>query len=239
MHLRTISFLVGISLSATAFAAAGNYPSVSCSSSTDFSKYSCNQCFNGGSIQTGGKIDNLYDLWTNQGTGSELIYQSKQNWPSLQTASSGTVFVATPSSPADYWKYGDDVLWVNSALQKGDKEFSLDSGKTVRLFDSNFGANYTLTQTDKTAGDTIAMLLFPLHYSPLDSEGNEGTGQTYTECVAFKLAASPVKTVTPVPPAPKPQQVTTTKTGPETNTLIILTLIVAAVLVAVRKKKVN
>lgn len=219
------------------FGAAGDYKETPCSA--ELTSQSCDACFMGEKIAPGGQITGFFDSWTNKNQSEQIIYKDEQALPEMIAMSSGTIFTANPLDPESFWKFGSAVIWTDSATGTGKQEFMLDAGKTVRFIEADLGASYTLTSTDKAGGEIVGILKFPLNYHNVDTDGNEGMKETHTECVAY-TADITTATVTPVEtiqPTPEPKQMTTVKTWPESIILVILTLLIAAGLVAVRKRK--
>jgi len=222
------------------FAAAGEYKETACTAEY-FTSQSCDLCFTGDKVAPGWQITGLFDSWTNKNQNEQIIYKDEQTMPEMVALSSGTVFTANPLDPESFWKFGSAVIWTDSATGTGKQEFMLDAGKTVRFIEGDLGASYTLTSTDKAGGEVVGVLKFPLNYHNVDADGNEGIKESHTECVAYTAdvataVVTPVETVQPTP-TPEPKKMTTVKTWPESTILVILTLLIAAGLVAIRKRK--
>ncbi len=220
------------------FAAAGDYKETACTSEY-FTSQSCDLCFTGDKITPGGQITGFFDSWTNKNQNEQIIYKDEQTMPEMVALSSGTVFTANPLDPESFWKFGSAVIWTDSATGTGKQEFMLDAGKTVRYIEADLGASYTLTSTDKAGGEVIGILKFPLNYHNVDTDGNEGKKETVTECVAYTadVAVAQVTPVETIQPTPEPKKMTTVKTGPESIVLVAIALLIAAGLVAVRRRK--
>lgn len=217
------------------FAAAGEYKETTCTA--ELTSQSCDVCFTGEKIAPGAQITGFFDSWTNKNQSEQIIYKDEQVLPEMVALSSGTVFTANPLDPESFWKFGSAVIWTDSATGTGKQEFMLDAGKTVRFIEADLGASYTLTSTDKAGGEVVGVLKFPLNYHNVDADGNEGAKETHMECVAYTADIATVTPVETVQPTPEPKQMTTVKTGPESAILVILTLLIAAGLVAVRRRK--
>ena len=175
MRKQLLSLLTVVAMSATlvASAAPGDYKEIPCTSQAFFSANSCNQCFEGGKVTVGQKITGLRDTWTN-GTKNELIaYKDEQVYPEVVSlGGAGTSWVANPSNPSLYWKYGTDVIWVSSLTGSGKQEYSLDTGKTITFMESDFGASYALDKTDSKGG-YVGLMKFPVVYHEVSAGGQE------------------------------------------------------------------
>ena len=75
--------------------------------------------------------------------------------PEMIPTSSGTVFLANPVDPSAYWKFGNQVIWTDSATGTGKQEFMLDAGKSIKFLEAELGASYTLSSTDKKTNEVI------------------------------------------------------------------------------------
>lgn len=224
-----------------AFASVGDYKETACSAEY-FTANSCTACFEGKALATGDQVNGLYDSWTNKNANEQLIYKDEQTMPEMVPLSDATTFVANPIDAAAFWKYGNQVIWTDSATGTGKQEFMLDAGKSIKFLEADLGASYTLSATDKKSGDVVGVLKFPLSYHSVDADGNEGKKETHIECVSYtaKVAAAaivPVEVVKPAPIAPEPKKLTTVKTGPESLILMTLALLIAAGVVVVRNRK--
>lgn len=221
-----------------AFAAVGDYKETACTAEY-FTANSCGACFEGTSLATGDQINGLYDSWTNKNANEQLIYKDEQTMPQMMPLSSGTIFITNPIDPTAYWKYGNQVIWTDSATGTGKQEFMLDAGKSVKFLEADLGASHTLTATDKKDGEVIGVLKFPLSYHNVDADGNEGKKETHIECVSYtaKVAAAKVVPTEVIKPAPQPKTMTKVKTGPESLILMTLALLIAAGVVIMRNRK--
>ena len=233
--LTSLFAIASISIVSIASAAPGDYKEISCASQAFFAANSCNQCFEGGKVTVGQKITGFQDTWTN-GTKNELIaYKDEQVYPDMVSlGGAGTSWVATPNTPSLYWKYGTDVVWVNSLTGSGKQEFSLEPGKTITFMDSDFGASYALDKNDTKAGGYVGLMKFPVVYHEVGAAGGkEGAKQTHLECVAFSTAAAPAVVVPPKPQPPK-----LPKTGPGEMALLGgLALLLGLGVVSYRRRK--
>ncbi|MDD5376675.1 MAG: hypothetical protein PHH16_01020 [Candidatus Gracilibacteria bacterium] len=231
--------LLGVALflvTTQAFAAVGDYKETACTAEY-FTANNCSACFEGTALANGDQINGLYDTWTDKNVNEQIIYKDEQVMPEMVPLSSGTVFIANPVDPAAYWKYGNQVIWTDSATGTGKQEFMLDAGKSVKFMEADLGASYTLTATDKGNGEAIGVIKFPLSYHNVDADGNEGKKETHIECVSYTAkatiaAVAPVEVVKPIP-----KKMTTVKTGPESLILMALALLIAAGFVVIRSRK--
>ena len=175
MRKTLLSLLAVATMSSTlvAFAAPGDYAEIPCTSQAFFAANSCNQCFEGGKVTVGQKITGLQDTWTN-GTKNELVaYKDEQIYPEMVVLGGGaTSWIATPNTPSLYWKYGTDVVWVNSLTGSGKQEYSLEAGKTITFMDSDFGASYSLDKADAKGG-YVGLMKFPVVYHEVSAAGGQ------------------------------------------------------------------
>lgn len=224
------------SLAATqAFALPSDYKEIECSSQSFFTANNCNQCFDGGKVVVGQKITGLYDTWTNKNSTEQIAYKDEQTYPEMvNLGGEGVSWKSSPSDPSLFWKYGSEVLWVDSLTGTGKQEYVLDPGKTVTFMEADLGANYSLEKSNKTAGEIIGLAKFPLAFRDVSSAGKEGDLQMHYECVAFAAEAAPA----PAPqPKPVPAQATVVKTGPESFLLLALAALLSLSFIAFRRKK--
>lgn len=186
----------------------------------------------------GGKISGLYDMWTNKNKTEQIAYKDEQTFPEIVPLSSGTTFTANPLDASAFWKYGSEAIWTDSTTGTGRQEFMLEAGKTVKFMEADLGAGYTLDTTDKSNGEVVALVKFPVAYHNVDEDGNEGKKETHIECVAY---SADVTVAPPAPqptePTPVPQKMTTVKTGPESILLFAVALLIAALIIMVRSRR--
>ncbi len=95
--------------------------------------------------------------------------------------------------------------------------------------ESDLVAGYKLEKTDKKNGEVVGMLRFPLVSHVIDASANEGAANTAYECATFTVAAATVTSPAPATPEkkPTPNEITSTKTGPETLLLIVAAFFIA------------
>ena len=210
----------------------GEYKTVACNTNPAFETNSCNECFVGGSVQIGGDLNGLFDNWTNNTTNMLVAYKDEQQLPTM--ASFGSTWTNEPSDLSKFWKNSSDVSWITMTGSSARPQSILNPGQKVKFLESELGARYTLTASEKKDGDIVGLLRYPIVSHMVDGlTGTEGAATTHYECVSYTLAApvvAPTPTPTPAPetPAPTPGEVTQTATGPA-ETLI---LIVAAFFIA-------
>ncbi len=191
---------------------------------------SCDQCFDGGSVKTGARLTGIFDNFAN-GTPNFLVtYKDEQKSPNM-VKFGNSVWTTAPADESKIFLYGSDVQWTTSGTG-GKMSFMLNPGQKVKYYDADLSAGYTLTSTDKKAGDLVGMLRFPVVSHSLDVKtAAEGAANTHYECVAYKLDAPAVVTPTPGNPTPAkpvpPKGVTQTQTGPETLLLIAAAFFIA------------
>ncbi len=244
MNTKSLLGMIVLLTTTQTFASVGDYKEIACTADY-FTAQSCTACFEWKALSVGDQINGLYDSWTNKNTNEQLIYKDEQNMPEMIPTSSGTVFLANPVDPSAYWKFGNQVIWTDSATGTGKQEFMLDAGKSIKFLEAELGASYTLSSTDKKTNEVIWVLKFPLSYHDVDADGNEGKKETHIECVSYTanvataVAPSPsVKPTTPTTPiAPEPKKLTTVKTGPESLILMTLAFFIAAGFIVFRGKK--
>lgn len=200
----------------------GEYASVACSSNALFGSNSCDQCFEGGSVKVGDSLTGLFDNWTNNTPNALTAYKEEQKMPNMVKVGN-TNWVSTPTDETKMWKYPVDVQWISTGTG-GKSQYILAAASKVKFMEADIGAKYVLEKTDKKNGDTVGILRFPVVSHVVDiTTGTEGAADTHYECVAYKLTAS----ATPVTPTPTPEQMTETKTGPETLVLIVAAFFIA------------
>lgn len=150
MNFKSLIGVVVFLATTQAFASVGDYKEVACSAEY-FTANSCGACFEGTALAKGDQINGLYDTWTNKNANEQLIYKDEQTMPEIVSLSPGTIFVANPVDPTAYWKFGNQVIWTDSATGTGKQEFMLDAGKSVKFLEADLGASYTMTTTDAKA----------------------------------------------------------------------------------------
>lgn len=230
----TLAAALVIASVSQAFALPGDYKEIQCSTQSFFAANNCNQCFEGGKVAVGQKITGLYDTWTNKNTTEQIAYKDEQVYPDMvNLGGSGVSWKITPSDPKLFWKYGTEVLWVDSLTGSGKQEFVLDPGKTVTYMEADLGANVSLEKSDKTAGEYVGLMRFPVAFHDVATDGKDGPLQMHYECVAFASEAAPAPT-----PAPTPTpQATEVKTGPESFLLLAFAALLSLSFFAFRRKQ--
>lgn len=204
----------------------GEYQTVACNTNPAFETNSCDQCFVGWSVQIGGDLNGLFDNWTNNTTSMLLAYKDEQKLPNMVPF--GSTWTNEPSDLSKFWKSSSDVSWITMTGSSDRPQSILNPGQKVRFVESELGARYVLTASDKKDGEIVWLLKYPIVSHIVDgATGTEGPAVTHYECVSYTLAA-PAITPTPEPVTPNPGEVTQTATGPA-ETLI---LIVAAFFIA-------
>ncbi len=233
------------------FAATGDYKQVECSLPA-FMNNGCatatnTQCFDGGIVTPGQKLVGLYDSWTNKNQTEQVIYQDEITYPKLvNLGGAGTSWLSNPTDEKSFWKTGTEIIFTpDSTTGTGAKRniFSLKPGKTVRVLESELGANYQLEKSTAKDGEYIGIIKFPVNYRDVsDQTGKTGLLVNHLECVAYKLAAvtggavAPV--VKPVPSTPVPVQATTVKTGAADTFLFFgLAMLLTLAFMFARKRK--
>ena len=145
-----------------------------------------------------------------------------------------TTWTQNPPDVTKFWKYPSDIVWVQAG-SGGKNQYILPAGQSVKFMEADLGAGFKLERTDKKNGEVAGLLRFPLVSHTIDSSANESAASTNYECATFSVASSPT-TVTPV--TPTPQEITTTKTGPETLLLIVAAFFIAFGLMFSLRRKV-
>lgn len=222
VSLRSLLLAGLLIVTPSAFAASGDYAEISCSTQSFFGTNSCNQCFDGGNIAAGQKLTGLYDTWTNKNQSEQVIYEDEQVKPTLvNLGGSGTTFVSNPADPEKFWKFGTEIIFTkeSSSTSTGTgtatgstskNVYSLKPSKTVRIYDSEFGAYYAMEKTSKKNGEFVALMKFPTNYRDVnDATGKPGLLQKHNECVAYKASVA----AAPAPAAVTPPPTTKVKTG--------------------------
>jgi len=216
------------------FADIGEYPEIKCDT-PEFSGNNCTQCFDGGKVAIGEKLTNLFDTWTNANPTEQIIYKDEQVMPELiNLGGNNTKWSSIPDDPMKFWKFANEIAWVNSAFgsvtsgtgtasgttttNAKKQEFLLESNKKIRFLESDLGAVHTLEATDKKDGDSIGLIKYTLNYNDISSDGNESALKNHVECVSYKLAGEQVK------PPVVPPTATKVKTGPEMFIIILAAL---------------
>lgn len=248
LSLLRASFAVTLSAVAvsSAFAAVNDYKEVACDA--DFFKTNgCNQCFDGGTVSSGQKLTGFYDMWVNKNKTEQIMYKGEQSLPEMVSLTTGSKWISNPVDPSAFWKFGQQIVWVDSLTGSGKQEYTLDGEKSVRVYEADLGAAYALEKTDAKPGAPVGLLRFPLNYHDVDQDGNEKPKALHVECVAYALSgtvAEPPKpvvkppVVTPKPtvkPQPKPE-LTKVKTGPEEFVLVFLTMLIVVGIMFMRRR---
>lgn len=212
----------------------GEYKEVACSSNTIFSQNSCDQCFIGSSVKVGERLSGLFDNWTNTTSDYLIAVKDEQKLPNM--VSFGSVWTPSSSDESKMWKSSPEITWVPGA--SGKEEFQLIPSQKVRFNETDLGAGYTLTSTEKKNGDIVGLMRFPVTYYTMDMSTvtRSTTPQTHYECVSYTLnkPAEPVKEK----PKPTPPEATKTETGPtETLVLIVAAFFIAfGLMISLRKR---
>ncbi len=245
MKLSLSLILSGLLLVPTTFAAPGDYKKIECSTAPYFSANQCNECFEGGKITLGQKITGLGDTWTNTSSGTDqLFYEDEQKTPELiNLAGTGTVWMANPTDPAKFWKFGNEIIFTPETGTGTVKRnvYTLKASKSVLILDSAFGAHYTLANTNKKDNEAIGLIKFPLNYRDInDTTGKAGELKVHNECVALKASVALAAAVTPptTPPKVTPPTATQVKTGAADTFLFLgLAMLLALAFMFARKRK--
>lgn len=135
-------------------ASAAAYPEVSCSTQKAFESNSCDQCFDGGVLKSGDTLGRLVDTWTNKSSNDQVAFKDEQQMPTIvNIGGSATIWSMNPKDPADFWKFGQNVIWTKAPAASGAtarEQFILAPGKSVNFIEADaLGATYTLVSTDK------------------------------------------------------------------------------------------
>lgn len=239
--MKASALLLAATLAFASFApafAANDYAEVECNTNPAFAANNCNQCFDGGKAAVGQKLTGLYDTWTNKNASEQIAYKDEQKYPEIvNLGGDGTSWKSTPTDETQFWKYGSEVLWVDSLTGTGKQEFVLDPGKSITFMEADLGANYSLAKTDAKGGDPVGLLKFPVVYHDINSSGKESAAQTHYECVLLAADVSAAPAPTPAPTPAPPPKATAVKTGPESFLLVGLAGLLSLSLLAFRRKK--
>lgn len=209
----------------------GNYKEVDCASKDYFTANSCNQCFEWWSKAVWEKITWLTDSWTNPNSTEQVIYKDEQKFPEMVSVGN-SVWISNPMEIEKFWKYSDEILFIDSATWSGKQEFLLEWWKTINFLEWDLGASYALQSSDVNEWEATGILKFYLSYHDTDESAKESEVKNHTECVAFTAWAKAI--AAPVPTTP--QEVTQVKTWPETIFVILAALLLAFGLIRYRKK---
>lgn len=203
--------------------ALGEFQSVNCASNPAFATNSCDQCFDGGSLKVGDTVSGLFDNWINNSTNIMIAYKEEQKYPNM-VRFGNTTWTQNPPDESKFWKYSSEIVWVQAG-SGGKNQYILPAGQSVKFIESDLGAGFKLERTDKKNGEVVGLLRFPLVSHTIDASANESAASTAYECATFSVASNTV--APPVENKPTPQEITTTKTGPETLLLIIAAFFIA------------
>lgn len=117
------------------------------------------------------------------------------------------------------------------------------SNQEVKFTQTDLGAGYTLTSTNKKNGDVVGLMKYPISFYTMDvnTATRSTTPQTHYECVTYTLdaPATPEKTTpTPTPEKKTPGTPTKVETGPaETLVLIVAAFFIAfGLMLSLRKR---
>lgn len=214
----------------------GEYKEVSCASDAIFGQHTCDQCFIGKAVKTGERLTGLFDNWTNTTSNILIAVKDEQKVPTMVAVDS--VWTPTSADESKMWVSSPEIAWVPGT--SGKDEFTLMSGQEVKFMQTDLGAGYTLTSSNKKKGDVIGLLKFPVTYYTMDvtTATRSTSANTHYECVTYTLDAP---TVTPEPkkPTPKtPENPTKVETGPaETLVLIVAAFFIAfGLMISLRKR---
>ncbi len=156
------------------------------------------------------------------------------------------------------WRFPSEITWTASGSRQ---VFTIADGKSLKFMEQLPNTAYTLESSDKKKNDIIGMVKFPLTYRDTDKVTKaEGPKITHFECVAYRYDApqieiapitvtskvEPIKAVvTPAAsvtvktaPVPTPKQITATKTGPELWIAVIIALMLAPMIMLLKKRQI-
>lgn len=219
----------------------GEYKEVSCASDAIFGQNTCDQCFVGKAVKTGERLTGLFDNWTNTTSNILIAVKDEQKVPTMVAFDS--VWTPTSADQSKMWVSSPEIAWVPGT--SGKDEFTLMSGQEVKFMQTDLGAGYTLTSSNKKNGEVIGLLKFPVTYYTMDvaTATRSTSAETHYECVTYTLEAPTVTPPTPTEPnkptTPKtPENPTKVETGPaETLVLIIAAFFIAfGLMISLRKR---
>jgi hypothetical protein len=154
------------------------------------------------------------------------------------------------------WRFPSEIIWTASGSRQ---VFTIADGKSLKFMEQLPNTSYTLNSSDKKKNDIIGMVKFPLTYRDTDKITKvEGPKITHFECVAYRYDApqiqvAPITVTTKVEPIqavvapvatvtakamPTPKQITATKTGPELWIAAIIALMLAPMIMLLKKRRV-
>lgn len=209
---------------------AGEYTEVACSSDPIFGQNSCGQCFVGRGVKVGERLTGLADNWKNTTSNYLIAVRDEQKTPNMVSYDS----VWTPSSADEskMWKNSSAITWIPGT--SGKDEFQLLPDQKVTFMETDLGAGFTLTSSQKKHGETVGLLRFPVVYYTMDmtTVTRSATAETHYECVKYTLDNPTTPTTPPVVPK------TEVETGPtETLILIIAAFFIAfGLMISLRKR---
>ena len=177
---------------------AGEYTEVACSSDAIFSQNSCGQCFVGRGVKVGERLTGLADNWKNTTSNYLIAVRDEQKTPNMVSYDS----VWTPSSADEskMWKNSSAITWIPGT--SGKDEFQLLPDQKVTFMETDLGAGFTLTSSQKKHGETVGLLRFPVVYYTMDmtTVTRSATADTHYECVKYTLENPATPTTPPLDP---------------------------------------
>ena len=212
---------------------AGEYTEVACSSDPIFGQNSCGQCFVGRGVKVGERLTGLADNWKNTTSNYLIAVRDEQKTPNM--VSYDSVWTPSSSDESKMWKNSSAITWIPGT--SGKDEFQLLPDQKVTFMETDLGAGFTLTSSQKKHGETVGLLRFPVVYYTMDmtTVTRSATAETHYECVKYTLD-NPTTPTTPTTPPVVPK--TEVETGPtETLILIIAAFFIAfGLMISLRKR---
>ena len=224
---KILSSIVVLAFAGISSVSATDWVEISCSTDQVFAENSCVQCFDWWEKAEWVNIGLLNDVWSN-GTSKPMYMLKAENELSDSVrmfSLNGAAWSYEPSQEG-FWEYTTDL----EALNHDEGFYTLEAWKSVNWIESKLGYSIKLN-TGAEAGQNIGLLKFTLNVHVDDNGTPEETTTSHTECVLFKSAG------TDAPVTPKEQPKKLPQTWPQEVLLLLLSLILAAWLFFVSRKK--
>jgi len=175
---------------------------VSCSTDSDYTANSCNQCFTGGSVNVGDNKGLLTDIWENTSGGDQVLFKEEQEMPKM-IALGGTAWSeVTVSDDVNFWQFTPalEALYDDNNLG-----YTLADGGTVTWLESTLGSAYQLTDSSAAVGSNVGVLAYDIAVHNVEADGNLSLDTiSHRECVMYTAAGESVDPGNPsVPQTPK------------------------------------
>lgn len=196
-----------------------SYTEVSCDVDPVYSQYSCNQCFDWGTLEVGTNISYLEDLWVNDTDTPKLLYKEEQIMPVMHELN-GAVLNKNPSGD-DFWEYTPQVEELFDEEYQG---YVLPVDQTIPWIQSTLGASYLVEKLPSKWENAWILVYDITSHNILPWDDITFDDVAHKECVVYtSTVETPAPTPTPTPePTPVPEEMTKVETGPEMYFVIII-----------------